>query len=415
MPDQNNPVFPVSPAAPAANPPTGQSTPQTNQSVNPVVTTDPDVPPLPPDFQNIKPAPIPTPMAPPEEKPDESGTASPDNLPPVISTPKKKFGGKRIIATILGILLLVGGVGAGLLLTQQQQLFEQQAAGGWCPGGKSRVPKGGTQADCPGGGKPAPVSQTTSSGQTVQPGQFGYVYSQNGDKGQAYIAGTYIADNGQRYLVGGSGANDTLKAAANYCDKNDCNNLNLSQTTKNQINQFATTGNTGSNLGPINCSDSSVSGWASQTSYTETEPCPGGGYLIEKVKIDASGNKVQWCTSDNSNCKAKTTTTTTTTTTSSAQCSSVGAYDATWNLITPAQLSTLAVGTTINFCVGGTTSGGGFDKAKFTINGVAQTETTTKGSGTAGGLFCQSYQIPTGVTSFNVTGQIHDATLGWSN
>jgi hypothetical protein len=52
----------------------------------------------------------------------------------MVASPKKKFGGKRIIATILGIFLLVGGVGAGIVLTQQQQLFQQKAEGTTYPG-----------------------------------------------------------------------------------------------------------------------------------------------------------------------------------------------------------------------------------------------------------------------------------------
>jgi hypothetical protein len=46
-----------------------------------------------------------------------------------MASPKKKFGGGKIIATILGLVLLVGGVGAGVVLTQQQQLFQPKAAG----------------------------------------------------------------------------------------------------------------------------------------------------------------------------------------------------------------------------------------------------------------------------------------------
>lgn len=61
--------------------------------------------------------------------PSTGNTVTPA-IPPSITPPKKKFGGGRIIATILGILLLVGGVGAGLILTQQQQLFQQKASTG---------------------------------------------------------------------------------------------------------------------------------------------------------------------------------------------------------------------------------------------------------------------------------------------
>jgi len=124
---------------------------QDNPTITPVGTPDPtqvtpqgsipiqnDLPPLPDymtqtDTNNVQEntsAPV-VENVPTEQQPsdDLSGSAAPPDLPPMVSTPKKKFGGKRIIATILGIFLLVGGVGAGIVLTQQQQLFQQKAAG----------------------------------------------------------------------------------------------------------------------------------------------------------------------------------------------------------------------------------------------------------------------------------------------
>ena len=44
-------------------------------------------------------------------------------------TPKKKFAGGKIIATILGLFLLVGGVGAGVYLTGQNQDVREKASG----------------------------------------------------------------------------------------------------------------------------------------------------------------------------------------------------------------------------------------------------------------------------------------------
>jgi len=65
--------------------------------------------------------------------PSESGI----NLPPVIVNPSTRiggsFGGKKILATILGILVLVGGLGAGILLTKQSQDIREKAAiEQWC-------------------------------------------------------------------------------------------------------------------------------------------------------------------------------------------------------------------------------------------------------------------------------------------
>ncbi|MDP3918199.1 MAG: hypothetical protein Q8Q30_03435, partial [Candidatus Woesebacteria bacterium] len=44
-------------------------------------------------------------------------------------TPKKKFAGGKIIATILGLFLLIGGVGAGVYLVQQNQDIREKAGG----------------------------------------------------------------------------------------------------------------------------------------------------------------------------------------------------------------------------------------------------------------------------------------------
>jgi hypothetical protein len=95
-------------------------------NVPPVSVPNTDLPPL-PDFMNVPTSPTPSePLTPPTD--DSSGSAAPSDLPPVMSAPKKKFGGGKIIATILGLVLLVGGIGAGVVLTQQQQLFNQKAA-----------------------------------------------------------------------------------------------------------------------------------------------------------------------------------------------------------------------------------------------------------------------------------------------
>ena len=76
-------------------------------------------------------------------------------------------------------------------------------------------------------------------------------------------------------------------------------------------------------------------------------------------------------------------------------------------------LSQLKVGNKVNFCVRGSATSGTFDKAKFTINGVAQAETTGKRPGVTSNEFCQLYTIPSGVTAFNVNAQIHHPTLNW--
>ncbi len=94
-----------------------------------------------------------------------------------------------------------------------------------------------------------------------------------------------------------------------------------------------------------------------------------------------------------------------------ASCQNIKAYSSNFTLLTNAQLRTLDPGTTVNFCVTGSATGGSFNKARFTINGVLKPETTTRRPGALD--YCQSFVIPTGVTNFVVVADIHHGALGW--
>ena len=74
-------------------------------------------------------------------------------------------------------------------------------------------------------------------------------------------------------------------------------------------------------------------------------------------------------------------------------------------------LAVLAVGDTVRFAVGGTTTGGTFDKARFTINGTLRPEVTAQKPGS--NEYFDEYTIPAGTTSFSVNAQIHHTSLGW--
>lgn len=102
-----------------------------------------DIPPLPPEMTNPVTPPLPSTAVrttAPEPEPTitttpivpatDSGSASPPTpaFSDITTPPKKKFGGGKIIATILGILVLVGGLGAGTYLIGQKQLFQQKAS-----------------------------------------------------------------------------------------------------------------------------------------------------------------------------------------------------------------------------------------------------------------------------------------------
>ena len=56
-------------------------------------------------------------------------TVEPESVVTAPHAPKK-YGGKKIIATIFGLLLLIGGVAAGVILVQRQQEISERAASG---------------------------------------------------------------------------------------------------------------------------------------------------------------------------------------------------------------------------------------------------------------------------------------------
>lgn len=442
MPNQDNTNQNQSNTQPAS-PPTGQPT-----DTPPSVPTPTDIP-IVPDMGGVPPGPV-VPQI--NQPTTDSGSAAPSDIPPVVSPPKKKFGGGRIIATILGILLLVGGVGAGIVLTQQQQLFQQKAGG--CPSGYYACNKkggccqvftgnplpssgtGGTSGTANLGGgttggasgttnigaptpnpfagvsgsaggltpQPSPLAGVsgTAGGKTPTPGPLGGVSGTAGGKtptpgplsnvsGSAGGTGPLANVTGTAGGIVGSCSSDSQCANGYVCGSN---KTCVPDPTKSAVGGA-----------PIGCNRGCSSG-----DYV----CENPGARLECKTTDYTG-ATKWCLieSNSSQCGAGGGTTTITTVTGpTAQCSTVLAYNSSYSPLTSSQLSALTAGTTINFCVGGSASSGSFDKAKFTINGTAQAETTTVRPGSTD--FCQSYQIPSGVTSFSVSAQIHHVTLGWS-
>ena len=110
-----------------------QSDPNQTDPNNPTPVVSPIIPdssdqPVIPAFQEV-PQQVPAEVSPAPTSPEPIGTAAPISFPEMTSSPKKKFGGEKVIATILGLFLLVGGIGAGILLTQQQQILAPKAVG----------------------------------------------------------------------------------------------------------------------------------------------------------------------------------------------------------------------------------------------------------------------------------------------
>lgn len=126
---------------------------ETSATFPPVSTESAEAPP-PPPFPTEQQSGIPVPPKDEDKednlssnKPEPESPPPPPNsgagIPPVVTTPKpkRKFGGKKIVATILGLLLLVGGIGAGVILVQNQQDIRNRA-------GSCTVGYTGTTGEC---------------------------------------------------------------------------------------------------------------------------------------------------------------------------------------------------------------------------------------------------------------------------
>lgn len=400
--------------------------------INPPVI-DTDLPPLPPDFQNTQSPPEP---APPAKEPasapaatptatsatpsGETGSAAPadtilQTFSPTITTPKKKFAGGRIIATILGVLLLIGGVGAGYMLTQQKQLFQQKAGSCVDVDCAITVDRNGHYNYEPSRDQ---HPDEDLDGVKGQGGQTDQQYFQNnliegggshtGKEGDACIDDTYCASS---KCMGG-----TCQAVSDATD-NDCTEDNLCPSGSTCVNNACISSSLACKIG-----DPNAPGCCGNLNEAECDdPVCEGGPTGGRRECRIGGPGGQHCTlsvgsstgCSNTNVRDDTTTTTTTTT-ETASCQNVQAYSSTWTLLTPANLSTLVPDTVINLCVAGTTSAGSFDQAEFKIGDAAKTNTTTPSARPgATNEFCEPYTIKATDSAVSVKARIHHATLGW--
>lgn len=373
-------------------PPTDSQQPQTGSL--PPVPTD-DMPPLvieetTPPMLNTTDLPIantqPTVTPDTEEKKVEanqtdSGSAAPSDdiiMAPVVTTQKKKFAGGKVIATILGLFLLVGGLGAGIVLVDQNQNIEEKAG--------SCSPGCGPGYQCDGGGLCIPRN---GNGPAIAPGTNPYTWNDWQDDQQAPTGGSGAANQGSGICscMNSNGVN----AGYGSCSGSSCD------CGSNQVkNNFCNTSGgvpAGATQADINERCLFLSGQsAGSTCGTRGTACSA------EFASDCSNWNQPEGTPPSTN-------------SITAQCQNVKAYDEAWTLLTGIQLSQLGVGDSVNFCVTGSATGGSFNKARFTINGALQAETTTVRPSSTD--FCQSYVIPAAVTSFNVSAQINHVTLGW--
>lgn len=330
-----------------------QNTGPAAQSTVPSISPQTDLPPLPSDFstvggsasggQNV--SSTDQPITPP------SGSSLPPNIPPVVTqSPKKKFGGGRVIATILGILLLVGGIEAGIYLTQQPQIFRSQAK------------------TCEDFGSP---KKRQGCRQAAADQQAALIQAQNN---QTNTNTSYNPNVTLPYIPGGYTKSEVVNTSAGLNQAGwDCGGPCPQEFDTNVAGYYIAPNG---NYYPI--------GINYQTGEKDTTGTAGGTPTHAPTPSPTPG---------------------------AASCLNVKAYSSTWLLLTDAQLSALTAGTTVNFCVAGSTTNGVFDKAQFKINAVVEPETTIKRPGSND--FCQSYQIKSTDTTISVLAKIHNTISGW--
>lgn len=430
-----------------------QTTPPSTDVMPPVVMEDTTPPILgASDLPVANPQPsIPTvTQLPNDTKVEDTGSAAPSDdvvMPPVITgtTPKKKFAGGRVIATILGLFLLVGGLGAGLILTQQDQNLEEKAAtnacslclknvgdpsecypspcGGGNDGGIIKPPE---QCEC---GRVSPGGPCKTC-ECVPDCSGGKNCGNDGCGGSCgSCSGNAICGGGGPGICGIASATDMGKACNGPSDCGfgtvckgsspttaTCVNVSTIQIPSNVTKCDAETPGVPESIG-VCCSTGGTS-----YDYETGQPWPGthwttcaSGYTCQQdygcVPPSGGGGGTP-PPGDNP---------TPTPPSITASCQNLRAYSTTGGTDTPltsAQLSALKSGDQFNLCVQGQKTGGSFDKVRFTINGVLQPEqamidrigTTTEGK------FCTVYTIPQTLPAnktFTFRAEMHHVTLGW--
>lgn len=315
----------------------------------------------------------------------------------VITSPytPQKYGGKKVIATIFGLVILVTSIVAGVYLVRNQQLGIGQA---W---------------DC-----------------------SKYTFA--------------VSETGSVTVQNGSSRNEPAQQAKVYINDNLISTLNVPALTSGNGAQIGNVSvpNQGFSWKIVGTSDCQSSGIYNQKINICHVP-PGDiansqSITVDKIAWDTghsdhNAHSLDFVIDGNHSCPPVVTPTPTNTPSSTpsptskptltptvaatstptptlppevtAACNDVVAYDVNWSPLSSSQLAQLAAGDNVRIAVSGSTSSGGFDKARFTINGIQQPETTLQKPGSA--EFYQEYTIPVGVINFSVSAQIHHSSLGW--
>ncbi len=389
------------------------------------------------DLPLANPAPVvsdqPTPVTNTLSPDTSTGSAAPSDdivMAPVITTQKKKFAGGKVIATILGLLVLIGGAGAGTYLVQRNQDIRERAACLSDAACSAQVDQNDidydgvdnytnySDYDFPEPEEDYNYDDDIVNYTVVIPPTINYDRNSCGPSSEVcggdercssgtscvpYCTGTE-ALNG--YCPPPDWGGDGCMLVGDTTGVGECSGDELCHIQRGQTGTYGVCVNRTAFI-------TACTGDGRQVSENSAHPsavtCCEAGYVANPngagcVQGNTTTNNPPGGNPPQDNPP-------TTPPTITASCQNVKAYSSTWTLLTNTQLSQLNAGDSVNFCVTGVATGGSFDKAKFTINGMVQAETTTVRPSSTD--FCQSYVIPAGITTFNVSAQINHVTLGW--
>lgn len=450
----------------------------TDQTQIPPVPMDSQTPPPPSDDM-----PMPqteSPGAGPTETPPsgtDSGTAAPpyDIVPPAITPtpPRKKFGGKRFIATILGLLVLVGGLGAGVILVRQQQDIREKAAtdanaceraGGSCyntpscarigrsivNGGNGCIASRGeiccgrqtgpTPTPSPSRApSPSPTSTTTSctarggtcqsaqscTGSTI-PGPFSDCHPSPSMPNVVCCVRASPSPS-QRPQVPCRKCNPSnrlcyMAEAKDDCDPalDECPQVGVSCTPGGSPSPRASAT---PNICALSRRDPNSKGYCDR-SAPNTQNCTDKAEGSSCTIVPQCGGGTGTCVvinqgGANSECQCQKGGVVSSPRPSlppppdgpTAQCLDIKAFDTNWSPMTIEQLSALKPGDKVRFTVAGQTNSGSIDKARFKVNGTVRPEVTQKRPSSE--EYYDEITIPEGVSSFSINAELHHSSLGW--
>ena len=315
------------------------------------------------------------------------------NDPSLVATVSRgrRFPGKKIIATIFVLLILIGGVATAVYLTQNQRLIRTQA---WdCESYKFNISQDGTVTVRNEGTRKEPAQKV----RVFINGELKATFDAPELKGgEAATLGKVDVPSDGDFDWNAEGTKDCKNAGEHEKKVTICHASGLADTTKYEtltIGYPAVYGPAGHFF----------ENGTPQAGHEEDYlgPCQEATSTPTPTELPGATNTPTPTPSPTPTLPPQVT----------AQCNNVIAYDLNWSLLSTNDLASLKTGDKVRFAVSGTATTGSFDKARFTVNGTQRPEVTTKKPGSD--EFYDEYTVPTGITTFTVSAQIHHSTLEW--